>query len=76
MITHDYRIEKVFSIIFAGDNLEFTLEGDKGVMKPVTVIDWAQAWFWSDERQKKLNGYLLIKSLRESKEQPLPDVMS
>jgi len=37
----------------AGDNLEITLEGDKIVIKPVLIIDRAQAWFWSDEWQQK-----------------------
>jgi len=37
----------------AGDNLEITLEGDKIIIKPVLIIDRSQAWFWSDEWQKK-----------------------
>ena len=34
-----------------GDNLEFTLEDDKIIIKPVLVIDRSQAWYWSREWQ-------------------------
>jgi len=34
-----------------GDKLEFTLEDDKIIIKPVLVIDRSQAWYWSKEWQ-------------------------
>ncbi len=34
-----------------GDKLEFTLEDDKIIIKPVLVIDRSQAWYWSREWQ-------------------------
>lgn len=34
-----------------GDNLDIVVEDDKIVIKPVLVIDRAQAWFWSKEWQ-------------------------
>jgi len=34
-----------------GDKLEFTLEDDKIIIKPVLVIDRSQAWYWSRKWQ-------------------------
>ena len=39
--------------LHTGDNLDITVEGDKIVLKPVLIIDRAQAWFWSEKWQKK-----------------------
>jgi antitoxin MazE len=36
-----------------GDNLDIEIEDDKIIIKPVIVIDRSQAWFWSQEWQKK-----------------------
>ncbi|HDQ04196.1 MAG TPA: AbrB/MazE/SpoVT family DNA-binding domain-containing protein [Deltaproteobacteria bacterium] len=34
-----------------GDNLEIAVENDTIIIKPVVVIDRAQAWFWSAKWQ-------------------------
>ena len=35
-----------------GDKLEFTMEEDRIIIKPVVVIDRAQAWFYTSEWQE------------------------
>jgi AbrB family looped-hinge helix DNA binding protein len=35
-----------------GDKLEFTMEEDRIIIKPVVIIDRAQAWFYTSEWQE------------------------
>ena len=35
-----------------GDKLEFTMEEDRIIIKPVVIIDRAQAWFYASEWQE------------------------
>lgn len=61
----------------AGDTLEITLEGDKIIIKPVLIIDRAQAWFWSDEwQQKEKEADEDIKAGRISKAENIEDLFS
>lgn len=35
-----------------GDKLDFTMEEDRIIIKPVVIIDRAQAWFYTSEWQE------------------------
>ncbi len=35
-----------------GDKVEFDIKGDSIVVKPVLIIDKAQAWFWTKKWQE------------------------
>lgn len=36
-----------------GDDLEITVGEDRIIIKPVILVDGAQAWFWTSEWQEK-----------------------